>query len=651
MKTRGAKRKEQDEPRLPKNGTVATKLPKPTLMEPPVCPEDQLAMSVDRNDQELINEEAVHEDGADGALEDRSTVTTNTTDGCDASITMEMTNKDNEAAPLAAAEDTVPQAFANILTTDETREETRPANAKISNENGQYNNEDGDYEADHELCFLIQDILDRNPKMVVPQLKAVQIFSIQDLVASKAKLIDAELPLKKRVCKELVNFCDHYEKHQETKPGEPWQERADEEWTSPLVQATAARSIKDPDLLYAYSKNTLHEGEQPHLAELTGNDFERMYELVADRVTMALSKKLKEACHFPVRENALRWIRAIFNLPSGKPYPRTFINSGRTQSGKTAVKAVVFAICLLLDINLFIITKGLQESRELYKKIQSYLDECGYEINPALGGDSLLMVGIENSSQIGKMISKMMAMRAKNPNRKFIVVNDECDSLYRTENSTQKMEIAHNMLMKLGPCLRLEISATPMPTIIILHKKGIQLELMKIGTSDDYSGIEEMEPFISQNGKEVYLPEKPGEIKEGVPYSLWNDGSRSWEDDNLQPDDNNPIFNEEFNAFDEPTGKFCSCHRLESIPYTTSEMMDFYKSACKPGKSKSGKKKRGVLVLDSTSPRVNVEANIFGKDRFIYLSVLWLYLRMSNSYPQDISQKKLAVFRMKCRQQ
>mmetsp|Transcript_23197 Transcript_23197/g.64491 ORF Transcript_23197/g.64491 Transcript_23197/m.64491 type:complete len:880 (+) Transcript_23197:70-2709(+) len=458
-----------------------------------------------------------------------------------------------------------------------------------------------------DLKYVIDNILERNSDDVIPLLTSVDISSIQALVEKKELLRQPEIiGLKKLVAKQLFNFCEHLEAFEDANPGEAWKEHANEDWVDPRA---AASSTKDPKMSFLLAKSILHESDCSEFKKLSSQDINAMYKHVVEIVTGALSKQLKDACNFNVEEFSLKWIRAIFNLPTGEPYGNVFVNPGKTQSGKTAIKAVIYAISLLLDIHVFIITKGLQESRELYEKIQTFLKSCDHKINPDLVRGDLLMVGIDTSAKIHKMIKKVEQMRRLNPRRKFIVINDECDALYRTLEGTQAMEKAHHALMNLGPSLRIEISATPMPTILILVMElGLNLEIMPIGQSDDYLGIEKMLPF-QKEGEDVFIPDDSSELKKGIAYSCTSNGVDAWEQTNLcDDDDNQPIFKDEFSTFDWPTGKFPSCDHLETIPYTTQEMMDLYRSACE-----SNQKKQGALVLDCTVPRVDSSGNIFEK--------------------------------------
>ena len=74
--------------------------------------------------------------------------------------------------------------------------------------------------AEEELTYLIEEVLDRNGKKLLPQLESAKIRSIEDLVAArKDDDLLQKLPLKDDIRKELAHFCQHYEKFQNDEPG------------------------------------------------------------------------------------------------------------------------------------------------------------------------------------------------------------------------------------------------------------------------------------------------------------------------------------------------------------------------------------------------------------------------------------------------
>jgi hypothetical protein len=132
--------------------------------------------------------------------------------------------------------------------------------------------------------------------------------------------------------------------------------------------------------------------------------------------------------------------------------------------------------------------------------------------------------------------------------------------MYRSASSTQKAEIAYAKLRELGPKLTVMTTATPVSILGILHEeKKYPFELFSIGTTEDYVGLEDMEPLVDSNGDRRFL----------------SGGLKQDEDD----------------AFKD--GKV--------IPYTNDQTMMLYDDAV------FDVNKKGILLLDITNPRVSDE--------------------------------------------
>ena len=56
---------------------------------------------------------------------------------------------------------------------------------------------------------------------------------------------------------------------------------------------------------------------------------------------------------------AQKWMKCIINSPTGKKFKKRVLIAGKTQSGKTATKAVMQAVCTELNCPLIIVTKDL----------------------------------------------------------------------------------------------------------------------------------------------------------------------------------------------------------------------------------------------------------------------------------------------------
>jgi hypothetical protein len=89
-----------------------------------------------------------------------------------------------------------------------------------------------------------------------------------------------------------------------------------------------------------------------------------------ERVINPMTEGLKKACgNFCYKSFMRNAVRALFDPSSNG---KTILVAGKTQSGKSAVKALVQSLCFELDDPLLVITKGVSESRELHKKLQDF---------------------------------------------------------------------------------------------------------------------------------------------------------------------------------------------------------------------------------------------------------------------------------------
>jgi hypothetical protein len=195
----------------------------------------------------------------------------------------------------------------------------------------------------------------------------------------------------------------------------------------------------------------------------------------------------------------------------------------------------------MLQLRLYIITRGGQESTDLAKKIESKLKKSKHKRCPNLE-NGVLTVAADTGAQIAKLCRETRKEREGSPKCKFVVIADECDAYYRTPKGRQWK--SYNDLMDMKPCLRLEISATPIPALLVLiHQKKLKVEMMTIGTrSKDYSGVEEMSLFC-EAGENVFLPSKLRDCMWGKEY-IWESPCLNDELDTKQ------LFGDEYNTFD-----------------------------------------------------------------------------------------------------
>lgn len=263
---------------------------------------------------------------------------------------------------------------------------------------------------------------------------------------------------------------------------------------------------------------------------------------------------------------------------------KNVVVAGRTQSGKSAVKGVMLFLCHLMEIPLIIVTKGVAESIDLHAKLENFasrttmdqkyivvvtrkkdckgIKEKDNEIKNALENGGVVVLA-DTSHQVRARVCR--ALKEKNPGGKFVLAIDEADAmLWRTEKQAQQFERALNELQSLGPALTTYISATPLPFMLKLASNSdCDLDFFNLSPSDNYVGIESTKPLADENG------------------------------DNLFLDINEINLNTE----------------IHDIPYANEKVMALYNDAL----SNEGGNKKGILLLDVTNPRVNVDKNVFVK--------------------------------------
>jgi hypothetical protein len=251
-----------------------------------------------------------------------------------------------------------------------------------------------------------------------------------------------------------------------------------------------------------------------------------------------------------------------------------FLVGGRTQSGKTSFKAVCALTCNKMQLPLVIITKGVAESKELYAKLKDFLGDLAvseYLVTPSRGQPRDYMkftlhkfgviVVADTAPQINRAADAVSEYLDSDPTKRFAVIVDECDDMYRTTGRTQKTEQAYDRLMAMDPIMKLMISATLVPLIVNMKNENESVGWFEfIEPLDDYASIEDMKVFTDADGKQVFL-----------------------------------------------SGRELSLTSHEDIPYCNEKALSFYRYAVNsPGV-------KGTLVLDVTCPRVNAEGNIFDK--------------------------------------
>jgi hypothetical protein len=312
-----------------------------------------------------------------------------------------------------------------------------------------------------------------------------------------------------------------------------------------------------------------------------------------EKVINPMLEGLKKACgNFGYKSFTEKAIRALFDPSSNG---KTFLVAGKTQSGKSAVKAVVQSLCFEMDDPLIVITKGVSESRELHKKLQEFAagtTSANYivsasssksssrvnwrvkkeEIKAALSEGGTLVLA-DTHAQINKAVDAIKMYREKDEHRRFVVIIDEADAMYRTPDRSQRMEHAYDQLMALNPSLKILISATLVPVLLILKEQGERdMDMLAIEPTDDYLGIEQMKHLKAANGDAVLLEHSDLSYNRG--YVFRKDGGE--------------------------------------IPYTNEAVKMLYDDALS-----NGDQKKGILVLDCTNPRVTAVGNVKQKAQLV----------------------------------
>ena len=304
----------------------------------------------------------------------------------------------------------------------------------------------------------------------------------------------------------------------------------------------------------------------------------------AEKVIENMNAKLKEASQFFDAGSFARKIVAAAVLAESnvEGTRKPFYVTGRTQSGKSSVIGIVQTMCSQMNLPLVVITKGDSESADLRRKLERFAagsptenyvvcvsskaggsgKEKKYAIEAAIG-EGGTVVTADTHYQIGKIIEAIKnKKRTFVKKRKFVLVVDECDAMERTVDGTQKFEMAYDELKGMNPSLLVKVSATLAPNL--LYEDDIHM--FQIETSPNYVGVEDFCP-LKIDDADLYLD--ANELSHSDGYLL-----------------NNHCF----------------------IPKTNERVIQLYDDALSGGADR-----RGVLVLDCTTPRVTAEGNLIQK--------------------------------------
>jgi hypothetical protein len=392
-------------------------------------------------------------------------------------------------------------------------------------------------------------------------------------------------------------------------------------------------SIPDLPKLGEHLYQMYKEGLTAEFEVVLASDEKRnaLVNCIAGKVQDNLSMCLKDNCYFEIDKVAVMTVETLLSTslgPDAAQATRPLLAHGKTQSGKSAYTAVVNAMCIFMGVRVILVTTSKSESIELCSKLVKYAEggiaegkifslyrkdteEAGMteleiferfidfnDEGGGSGGGALIVPATGHKIEAAVRLIKKYKVHCETHQRasKFALIEDECDSMLRTKDGTLLMEQALTKLRSLQPSLHVLVTATPAPVLLVYKNEyGIDLEIFSIGTSDDYVGLDQMEPLRDANNDPVYLDRlsyASGNIAFDVTATYDNELSESlFEDDNLD------------DRF------YSDTTQNSTIPCTNDDVKLLYDTAL----STADKGARGILVLDRTLSRINVDGNVFQK--------------------------------------
>ena len=353
------------------------------------------------------------------------------------------------------------------------------------------------------------------PKKVRLELAALSITSVEDILGRETQLELFSLAgVKKTLQKVLLSFCLWFKSNQKSHGTDAlWkdhfsneavanlviQDKVEEAYRTTLGKLQEGRhdggiNTVSEDIIN-FSSNLTTRFMNSSLKEEVKGKFDPYY--VSSKTTRALMHPTGEVSTdtaFEVFSPFTLFSYPVFLFACHQPCETIHLVSGKTQAGKSSVKAVVAAVHQQLQCLLIIITKGTGERDELKRKINRLLGACG---------DVLFLHS--NGRDIGKGVEAVKKKRLEQPNVRWGIIVDECDDMYRTEHGTQITEQKYKSLMMLKPSFRMEVSATIYSAVLALTDQGKNVDIMQIHTTDDYSGVEDMAVFKNAQGNPAYM--------------------------------------------------------------------------------------------------------------------------------------------------
>ena len=233
-------------------------------------------------------------------------------------------------------------------------------------------------DGEDDLLFLYEEL--EVGKKTRKQLEDAGVVTIEGILQKKDEFKEAKVERIRKVSQqEFYRFCLWHENfYKENDKTVSWRNGFTVDSLDEFVESLSSAKA-GAEAIFDVALHMIHEDDQGELKYITKKETDALYAHVAERVMEVLPEALVKGCHFNVTQYIENTARAIFNLPTGKPYQKIQLTAGQTQSGKSNVKAVVQATCDLLRCPLIIITKGVAESKDLSRKFQ--LNVSAYECN------------------------------------------------------------------------------------------------------------------------------------------------------------------------------------------------------------------------------------------------------------------------------
>ena len=106
--------------------------------------------------------------------------------------------------------------------------------------------------------------------------------------------------------------------------------------------------------------------------------------------------------------------------------------------------------------------------------------------------------------------------------RNFALLHDEADILYgNNKHGSSEREKMFNKLMNLGPRLKVNVTATPVPLLSVFdQEKDVPYETLVIEPNkDEYVGLGNFVTLKNEKGDPIFLDQEEVNANEGIPFA------------------------------------------------------------------------------------------------------------------------------------